>query len=166
MNLFSNDDCGQICKSDQSLILLGECLYHRLILHGRINSGAETVSHMRLLAMMFVEFKKCIADSSHEVHFMSMFDQDKFSIIQKAINNIAGDKFDIKQKYGLTLKITIQMLRENQFLNYKEKLSGCWDDYFKELMNPYYWNYRRKYQQQLLIKGKYVFVLLFSNESS
>ena len=160
MNLFSNDDIGKICKSEQSLILLGECLYHRLILHGRINSGAETVSHMRLLATIFVEFKKCVVDCTQDIHFMSMFDEDKFPSIQRAVNNIiAEEKFSMKQKFGITLKLVIEMLRENQFLNYKEKLSGCWDDYIKELMSYDCWNYKRKYQDYPSVKGMYLHII-------
>ena len=117
---FRNDEIGEICKTDSTILSLGWHHFHAH--HGGpkvIEARKSTMGYMRRLATLYMEFKKCSEKDSLELASSDMFIRNYFEYMKEAINVLTyqGDnqKHGIRLLYGFTLRTALKAV-EGMFL--------------------------------------------------
>ena len=117
---FRNDEIGEICKTDPTILSLGHHHFHAHEGGDKvIEARKSTMGYMRRLATLFVEFKKCSEKDNLELETSDMFVRIYFEYLKEAINVLTyqddNQKHGVRLMYGFTLKTALNSV-EGMFI--------------------------------------------------
>jgi len=105
---FSDDEAGNLCKTNNCLLMIGQKLYDKL--HAKQDKKMElkrsVMSDMRRLSTLFSHFqRKMQATGTHIVDFVDMYDRRNFLQLEAAIRHYTASDNESNMKAGLKLSL-------------------------------------------------------------